>query len=237
MPRLPTKRPLSARLEGHGPNASEFFPAPEHSGPEGLVGIGGSLEPAWLLDAYRHGIFPWPDGDYEPLLWWSPDPRAIIELGDLHVSKRLQRTLKSNPFRVSYDEEFAGVIDGCSSAPGRRGATWLTRDMLIAYKQLHALGHAHSVEVWSKETGQLAGGVYGVAIGGVFAAESMFHRVTDASKVALVHLERHLIERGYQLWDIQQWTEHTGRMGAIEIPRAEYLERLAAAVTLPVTFR
>lgn len=221
----------------HGPNASLFFPAPDHSGPEGLVGIGGSLEPEWLLDAYRHGIFPWPDGDYEPLLWWSPDPRAVIELGQLHVSRRLRRTLSADRFRVSFDEDFDRVIEGCGSAPGRRGATWLTQDMLTAYKQLHRLGHAHSVEVWSREDDKLAGGVYGVAIGGAFAAESMFHTVTDASKVALVHLEQNLIAQGYQLWDIQQWTDHTGRMGATEIPRSEYLERLAIAVELNVVFR
>ena len=192
------------------------------------------LSPDWLLDAYRHGIFPWPDADYEPMLWWSPDPRAIIELDALHVSRRLQRTLRSARFEVTYDRAFDQVIEGCASAPDRQGGTWLTPEMIAAYCRLHELGHAHSVETWLN--GELAGGLYGVAVGALFAAESMFHLVTDASKVALVHLVRRLQERGYQVLDIQQWTEHTGRMGASEIPRSEYLDRLARAVEVPVTF-
>jgi len=198
------------------------------------VGIGGVLQPDWLLDAYRHGIFPWPDSDYEPMLWWSPDPRAVIEFDALHVSRSLQRTLRSGRYRATVNREFAAVIDACATAPGRKGATWLTDEMLAAYKRLHELGHAHSVEVWRDE--QLAGGVYGVAIGGAFAAESMFHYQRDASKVALVHLVGHLRARGYLLLDIQQWTDHTGAMGATEIPRSDYLNRLAMAVDLPVSF-
>jgi leucyl/phenylalanyl-tRNA--protein transferase len=193
------------------------------------------LSPEWLLDAYRHGIFPWPVWDDEPMAWWSLNPRAIIELDGLHVSQRLQRTLRSRQFEVTLDRDFAGVIGGCATAGGRVGETWLTSKMIAAYCELHRLGHAHSVEVWSE--GALVGGTYGVSIGGLFAAESMFHRATDASKVAVVHLVEHLRTRGYRLLDIQQWTSHTGRMGAIEIPRAEYLRRLAAARDLLVTFR
>lgn len=213
---------------------SKFFPHPSEAGPEGLVGIGGVLEPEWLIDAYRHGIFPWPDSAYEPMLWWSPNPRAIIELDGLHVSRRLQRTLRSVRFDVTCDRDFSAVIHGCATAPDRRGATWLTEEMIAAYERLYQLGYAHSVEVW--RGGSLAGGVYGVSIGGLFAAESMFYNVTDASKVAVVHLVRRLRERGYQLLDIQQWSPHTGSLGAVEISRTQYLHRLADAVELPVSF-
>jgi leucyl/phenylalanyl-tRNA--protein transferase len=198
------------------------------------VCVGGRLSPPWLLDAYRHGIFPWPVWDDEPLAWWSPDPRALIELDGLHVSARLRRTLRSGRFDATIDREFAAVIRGCATAKGRVGQTWLTPAMIAAYCELHRLGHAHSVEVW--RNGQLAGGAYGVAIGGAFAAESMFHRATDASKVAVVRLVEHLRSRGYQLLDIQQLTPHTGRLGAVEISRTEYLRRLAVARDLPVTF-
>jgi leucyl/phenylalanyl-tRNA---protein transferase len=217
-----------------GLSAPRFFPSPLATSADGLVCIGGRLTPEWLLDAYRHGIFPWPVWDEEPMAWWSLDPRAIIELDGLHISRRLQRTLGSGHFRATVDRDFEAVIRGCSSATGRVGETWLTPAMIAAYCELHRLGHAHSVEVWCD--GELAGGTYGVSIGGVFAAESMFHRVTDASKAAVVRLVEHLRSRGYQLLDIQQWTPHTGRLGAVEIPRAEYLRRLAAAKKLPVTF-
>lgn len=213
---------------------SKYFPHPDQSGPEGLVAIGGVLEPDWLIDAYRHGIFPWPDAAYEPMLWWSPDPRAIIELDSLHISRRLRRRLRSDRFSASCDEQFASVINACATAPGRRGATWLTDEMIDAYCQLHASGHAHSIEIW--RDGLLVGGVYGVAIGGAFAAESMFYRVRDASKVAVAYLVAHLNARGYGLLDIQQWTEHTGTLGAEEIGREEYLARLASQVDRPVTF-
>jgi leucyl/phenylalanyl-tRNA--protein transferase len=217
-----------------GMSNPNFFPSPVATTADGLVCVGGLLSPEWLLDAYRHGIFPWPVWDDEPIAWWSPDPRAIIELDGLQVSTRLVRTLRSRRFQVTTDHDFAGVIHGCATAPGRVGQTWLTPSMIDAYCELHRLGHAHSVEVWRGD--QLAGGTYGVAIGGLFAAESMFRRVTDASKVAVVHLVERLRSRGYHLLDIQQLTPHTGRLGAIEIPRTEYLRRLAAARDLAVTF-
>lgn len=215
-------------------NRPEYFPHPDQAGPEGLVAIGGVLETDWLLDAYRHGIFPWPDAAYEPLLWWSPDPRAVIELDGLHVSRRLRRTIRSGRFTATCDRAFAAVIHACATSPGRRGATWITPEMIAAYTKLHNEGHAHSVEVWRE--GKLAGGVYGMAIGAAFAAESMFHRERDASKVAVACLVAHLRERGYRLLDIQQWTSHTGSLGAVEISRREYLRRLAAAINEPVTF-
>lgn len=211
-----------------------FFPPPTATSSDGLVCVGGRLDPDWLLDAYSHGIFPWPVWDDEPMAWWSPDPRAVLEFDELHVSRRLQRTVESGKFEITCDVDFAGVVRGCATAQGRRGHTWLTPAMIDAYLQMHRLGHVHSVEAW--HAGRLAGGTYGVAIGGLFAAESMFYRVRDASKVALVHLVAHLRARRYRLLDIQQWTPHTGRLGAVEIPRVEYLRRLAAAIAEPVTF-
>jgi leucyl/phenylalanyl-tRNA--protein transferase len=214
---------------------SRFFPPAELAGPEGLVAFGGKLTPEWLIDAYRHGIFPWPTGNpEEPIPWWSPDPRAIIPLEEFHVPRRLARTCRSGRFGVTLDREFAGVIHGCASAEGRRGGTWLTPPMIAAYVRLFELGHAHSAEAWCE--GQLAGGVYGVAIAGLFAAESMFYRVGDASKVALAHLVAHLQNRGYSLLDIQQLTPHTVQFGGREIPRLQYLSRLAMALAQPVTF-
>jgi leucyl/phenylalanyl-tRNA--protein transferase len=213
---------------------SRFFPSPTSTTPEGLLCIGGRLAPEWLLDAYGHGIFPWPMWEDEPVAWWSPDPRAIIELDGLRVSRRLQRTIRSGKFRVTYDEDFAGVIRGCATAGERSGNTWLTPAMIAAYCRMHALGHAHSVEVWQGD--RLVGGTYGIAIGGLFAAESMFHFVRDASKVALAHLVSHLDARGFSLLDVQQWTAHTGRMGAIEISRDDYLRRLGSATKLAVSF-
>jgi leucyl/phenylalanyl-tRNA--protein transferase len=150
------------------------------------------------------------------------------------VSRRLRRTCRSAKFEVTRDADFAGVIRGCAMAPSRLNQTWLTPEMIDAYIRLHKLGHAHSVEVWFEQ--ELAGGVYGVAIGGVFSAESKFYRVRDASKVALVHLVEHLHARGYTLLDIQQLTPHTARFGAAAIPRLDYLRRLAGALDLPVTF-
>jgi leucyl/phenylalanyl-tRNA--protein transferase len=210
-----------------------YFPPPRDADAYGLLGVGGELSVAWLLDAYSHGIFPWPTND-NVLAWWSPDPRAVFEIGTLHVSRRLARTWRSGKFEVSCDRDFAGVIDACATTRDRRRATWLTPSMRAAYKQLHAEGHAHSVEVWHE--GRLAGGTYGVAIGAMFAAESMFYLVRDASKVALMHLSAHLRSRGYKLWDIQQLTEHSASLGATAISRGEFLDRVAAAVALPINF-
>lgn len=197
--------------------------------------VGGRLTPEWLLDAYRHGIFPWPMwGDWMPMTWFSLDPRAIIELDGLKVSKRLKRTIRSGKFQLTCDRAFSQVILECSKPRHARDGTWITPAMRKAYTKLHNQGHAHSVEVW--QDGQLVGGIYGVSIGGLFAGESMFHTVRDASKVALAGLVSHLRSRGYQLFDIQQWTPHTGSLGAIEISRDEYLYRLEQVVDLPVSF-
>jgi leucyl/phenylalanyl-tRNA---protein transferase len=204
---------------------------PETADEEGLVAVGGDLGLLTLLDAYRHGCFPW-YGEGMPVCWWSPDPRAIIPLDGLHVSRRLARTVRSGRFTTSVNRDFAGVIHACAHRPGE--GTWLTREMIDAYRNLHAFGHAGSVEVWAGD--ELAGGVYGVAIGGLFAAESMFHRVTDASKVALVALLERLNERGFTLLDIQMVTPHTTRMGAVEVPRRDYLARLRGALAISARF-
>jgi leucyl/phenylalanyl-tRNA--protein transferase len=215
-------------------SASQFFPPPTATTEDGLLCVGGRLSPEWLLDAYRHGIFPWPMWADDPIAWWSPDPRAIIELDGLHISRRLQRTIRSGKFQVTCDQDFRGVIQSCATAGDRRGNTWLLPNMIAAYCRMHQLGHAHSVEVWYE--GALVGGTYGIAIGGLFAAESMFHHVTDASKVALAALVSHLRARSFELLDIQQWTPNTGRLGAIEISRTEFLQRLERAVNQSVMF-
>jgi leucyl/phenylalanyl-tRNA--protein transferase len=226
-----------------GANRGRPWMSPELAGPDGLVGIGGDLRPATLLRAYSDGVFPWfSQGD--PILWWSPDPRAIIELDGLHVSRSLARTIRKGKFRVTVNRAFGAVVRGCAEA--REDGTWITRPMIAAYETLHRLGHAHSVETWvradptvshgpptprgSLDGWVLAGGIYGVAVGALFAGESMFHRVSDASKVALVALVGRLRECGYELFDVQMRTDHTTRMGATDISRSEYLRRLRAAV-------
>jgi leucyl/phenylalanyl-tRNA--protein transferase len=214
---------------------SKFFPPAEMAEPEGVVLFGGRLSPEFLLDAYAHGIFPWPIfHDTDIVVWWSPDPRAVFEFRRFRITRRLWRTCHSDRFQVTCDRDFAGVIEGCATASGRRRNTWLTPDMIAAYRRLHELGHAHSIEVWHE--GKLAGGTYGLAIGGLYAGESMFHYQRDASKVALVYLVHHLQARGYRLFDIQQLTEHTASLGAVEIARGEYLDRLASALDAPITF-
>jgi leucyl/phenylalanyl-tRNA--protein transferase len=204
---------------------------PEFADEYGLVAVGGDLSSERLLEAYRRGIFPWYD-EQTPILWWSPEPRAVFELDGLRVSRRLRRTLRSGRFSVTVNRDFAAVIRACAVRPGQ--GTWITADMIAAYERLHHLGHAHSVEAWQGDV--LAGGVYGVAVGGLFAGESMFTRVRDGSKVALVALAERLRRRGFALFDIQFVTDHTKRLGAVEIPREEYLARLREAIERPVTF-
>ncbi len=204
--------------------SSEPLPEPGTADARGLVAIGGDLSVPRLLEAYRRGIFPW---DVDPVTWWSPDPRGIFEWDSLHRSRSLERTLRRQCFQVTFDQAFTAVMRGCAArAPGRY-STWIHPAMITAYTNLHLCGHAHSVECW--QSGVLVGGIYGVAIGGLFAGESMFHRVGDASKVALVHLTDHLREKGFSLFDIQMVTPATQSLGATWIPRTEYLKRLAAA--------
>jgi leucyl/phenylalanyl-tRNA---protein transferase len=210
------------------------FPDPRQASPEGIVAVGGDLAPERLLDAYRHGIFPWPMEGIDQHLWWSPDPRAILPLDGFIASQRLLRRIRSGEFQVTSDRTFRDVMLGCSTGPGREDGTWISPEMIDAYSALHELGHAHSVEVWKDD--KLVGGTYGVAIGGLFAAESMFYRVRDASKVALYKLVEHLNARGYQLLDVQQWTPHTASLGVIEVRRSAYLKRLAEVVEMEVGF-
>jgi leucyl/phenylalanyl-tRNA--protein transferase len=207
------------------------FPDPRNATPDGLVAVGGDLSVARLLLAYRMGIFPW---TVDPITWWSPDPRAIFELNEFHVSRSLARVLRKAVFQTTIDRAFRQVMEGCArSAPGRRD-TWITREFLEAYTRLHVLGHAHSLECW--QDGQLAGGIYGVAVGGLFAGESMFHRASNASKVALFRLVEHLNRRRFALFDIQMLTPVTKQLGGTTLPRSEYLERLAAAIIQPCSF-
>jgi leucyl/phenylalanyl-tRNA--protein transferase len=205
------------------------LPDPSQAREDGLVAVGGDLSVERLLEAYQSGLFPW---SVDPITWWSPDPRGVLPVGAVHVSRSLARTLRRAPYTVSFDQKFSAVIRACAEVP-RSGAssTWISPQLLQAYEQLAQAGHAHSVECWQE--GRLVGGVYGVCVGGFFAGESMFHHADDASKVALVHLDRHLARRGFTLLDCQMVTSVTRSLGATEIPRAEYLGRLARAVSQP----
>ena len=218
------------------PREKPHFPPVEAAGPDGVLVVGGSLAPDWMLEAYRRGIFPMPiQVERRRLIaWLSPDPRGILELDQVHVSRRLLRRLKRGEFQFTLNRDFAGVVEGCAAPRGTDDDCWLTLAMQNAYLNLHQLGHAHSVEVW--QAGRLVGGIFGVAIGGLFAGESMFHRVTDASKAALAILVEHLRQRGYSLFDVQWTNSHTRSLGAVEIPRSEYLSRLAVAIERRVRF-
>jgi len=191
--------------------------------PDGLLAIGGDLSVTRLINAYRRGIFPWfSDGD--PILWWSPDPRTALFPEQLRISRSLRKTLRRGLFHTTTDRDFDAVIHACAQPRSAGGGTWLVPEMIAAYRRLHHEGFAHSVEVWHDST--LAGGLYGVAIGRVFFGESMFTRISDASKVALVHLCRLLSERGFRLIDCQVLTGHLIRMGAEQIPREDFVRML-----------
>jgi leucyl/phenylalanyl-tRNA--protein transferase len=207
------------------------FPDPDLVDAEGLVAIGGDLGTERLLAAYRKGIFPW---TADPITWWSPDPRAIFELDRFHVPQSLARVIRQGKFEITMDQSFPSVMEGCAAPVPGRGGEWITEEFIEAYTRLHRQGHAHSVECRLRD--ELVGGIYGVSIGGFFAGESMFHRVNDASKVALHHLVGHLRQRGFALFDIQMVTPATKPLGAIEIPRCEYLQRLSAAVAMNCSF-
>ena len=208
------------------------FPPVEQASPEGLLAIGGDLRPERLLEAYRHGIFPWYSGD-QPLLWWSPDPRTVLFPEKLHVSRSMKRSLRPGLFSVTLDRCFRAVMTACAEPRPQYpdGGTWITAEMLTAYTRLHELGYAHSVETWAE--GELVGGLYGVALGGAFFAESMFTHTSDASKVALVSLVRQLQNWGFRLMDCQQSSPHIKMLGAEDIPRREFLDHLTAALILP----
>jgi leucyl/phenylalanyl-tRNA---protein transferase len=213
------------------------FPPVEKADSDGLVGIGADLEPGTILAAYRRGLFPMPVGRRGTLGWWSPDPRAVIPLDRLHVSRSLRRSRRR--FEIRIDTAFDAVIQAC--ADPKRPHGWISPDVRDAYTRLHELGWVHSVEAWDRHDGELAGGLYGVAIGGLFAGESMFHRRTDASKVALVALvdlmrdgQREPRSPTHRLLDVQWMTTHLAQLGAVEVAREDYLELVRRAIDSPL---
>ena len=197
------------------------FPDPDGADADGIVGLGADLEPETLVHAYRRGIFPWPHPGV-PLPWFSPDPRGVVAVGDVRVARSLRSRLRTCGWDTTADRAFEAVIGACSRRDGE--GTWITARMRAAYIRLHELGWAHSVEVWDGE--ELVGGLYGVQVGGVFTGESMFHRVSDASKVALVDLAARLGDAGGSLIDVQITTDHLATMGAADMPRSRFLRRL-----------
>jgi leucyl/phenylalanyl-tRNA--protein transferase len=213
------------------------FPPVEEADGDGLVGVGEDLEPGTILAAYRRGLFPMPVGRRGTLGWWSPDPRAVIPLDGLHVSHSLRRSLRR--FEIRVDTAFEDVIDACADPARPHG--WISPEVRAAYTRLHELGWVHAIEAWDRADGALAGGLYGVAIGGLFAGESMFHRRPDASKAALAALIDllHDAEHGspwreHRLLDVQWMTPHLARLGAVEVPRVTYLELVRRAVECPL---
>jgi len=210
----------------------ELFPPLEAAllEPEGLIAVGGDLGEARLLAAYRQGIFPWFE-EPDPILWWSPDPRAVIFPSELHLSRSLRKRLRQAPFRISADTAFKSVMAGCAGQRAESTGTWIGRGMQRAYTGLHHAGYAHSVEAWEGDL--LVGGLYGVAIGRVFFGESMFALAPDASKIAFAHLAVQLREWNYTLIDCQQDTAHMQRFGSRRIARGEFRDILAINTVLP----
>jgi leucyl/phenylalanyl-tRNA---protein transferase len=198
--------------------------------PNGLLAAGGGLSVDRLVQAYRHGCFPW-FSEGEPILWWSPDPRMILLPEELHVARSLRRRVRRGNYEIRSDTSFRDVVEGCAAPRNGAGGTWLTPDMIEAYVRLHEAGHAHSIETWID--GALVGGLYGVAIGRAFFGESMFTRVPDASKLALVHSVAQFRRWGFGLIDCQMQTAHLASFGARDIPRADFKTRVAALVDQP----
>jgi leucyl/phenylalanyl-tRNA--protein transferase len=207
-------------LDEHNPQ----FPDPNTAldEPDGLLAAGGNLKTDTLLSAYYHGIFPWySEGD--PILWWSPQTRCVIEPGALHISKSLKKSLRQQAFKVTFNHSFQNVIEACSRKDTQEGS-WINQEIMDAYNELHIQGHAHSIEVWRNQ--ELIGGAYGVAMGAIFCGESMFSYATNSSKIALVYLCKQLIKMDFKLLDCQIETDHLLRMGAQLLPRSEFLALL-----------
>ncbi|WP_199775627.1 leucyl/phenylalanyl-tRNA--protein transferase [Microbulbifer pacificus] len=198
--------------------------------PDGLLAVGGDLTPEWLLAAYRRGIFPWFSDD-QPILWWSPSPRCIVRPQALSLSRSLRKVIRQGRYQVTFDRAFEAVMEGCAAPRANQPGTWITADMCDAYTTMHRLGHAHSVETWLD--GKLVGGLYGLAVGRMFYGESMFHRATDASKVAFAHLVRQLAVWGCELIDCQVSNPHLLSLGAEEISRTEFEEALRVEIEKP----
>lgn len=211
---------------------SNAFPDPRLAEPSGLLAVGGDLSADRLMAAYRSGIFPW-FGDGQPILWWSPDPRTVLHTDELHVGRSLKKRMRQQPYRITLDRDFDGVIQRCAATerPGQDG-TWITPEMARAYGVLHQRGLAHSAEAWD-EDGALVGGLYGVAIGRMFFGESMFALKADASKIAFVAVVQQLNAWRFPLIDCQMPTDHLARFGATELPRQAFLERVQTLVSLP----
>lgn len=209
-----------------------MFPPVEQATPEGLLAIGGDLSSERLLDAYRRGIFPWYSAG-QPILWWSPDPRAVLYLDRFKISHSLAKRLRRNTYEVTLDADFGNVVAACA-APRQKdpvAGTWITREMARAYNKLHTMGYAHSVETWYD--GKLVGGLYGLALGRGFFGESMFSSMTDASKVALAALVEHLKRLGVEFVDCQLPSPHILSLGAVEVPRSLFLHELSDALKTP----
>ncbi len=208
-----------------------IFPPPELASENGILAVGGDLSPLRLVEAYRNGIFPWySDGD--PIIWWSPDPRYVLFPDELRVSRSMRQVMRRSVFEISFDRDFRAVIEACRTNRRRHEkGTWITGDMLEAYSELHDLGLAHSVEAW--RDGTLAGGLYGVSLGGCFFGESMFAAVSNASKAAFIALVERLRSRGFALVDCQVHTAHLESLGARGIPRGEFMRLLAEALKMP----
>jgi leucyl/phenylalanyl-tRNA--protein transferase len=220
------------RIQSLDTLAPARFPNPEDAlaDPNGLLAFGGDLSPQRLIAAYAHGIFPWySEGD--PLLWWSPDPRCVFATDAVHRSHSLAKFLRKSTWQWSMDRAFEEVMRACAAPRDGQQGTWITPDMVTAYTNLHLLGHAHSLEVWDGEA--LVGGLYGVAVGRMFSAESMFSRRTNASKAALHALAKTLRERGFPIIDAQVPNPHLLRMGACNMPRTRFLARLAQLAAEP----
>jgi len=209
-----------------------WFPPVVAAEDYGLLAVGGDLSPERLLLAYSLGVFPWYNPG-EPILWWSPDPRCVLFPSAVHISRSLQRFMRKQPYRISFNENFIGVISGCRSSRVTLdgSGTWITPEMEKAYTHLHQLGFAHSVECWDGD--QLVGGLYGICIGRIFFGESMFSYSRNASKVVLVHLMEYLQQKGFELLDCQQTTDHLVSMGAVEISRQEFQQHLHKAQVPP----
>jgi len=208
-----------------------IFPSPLLARKEGLLAVGGDLSQERLLLAYRMGIFPWYSKD-EPIMWWSPDPRLVLYPSELRISRSLKKTIKKQIFKLTVDEAFERVISACACSRTQADeGTWIVEEMIDAYCRLHESGLAHSVEAW--QGGRLAGGLYGVSLGKCFFGESMFTRISNASKVALVALVEHLQALGFDLIDCQTSTPHLIGFGAREIPRTRFLKELAQALKSP----
>lgn len=192
--------------------------------PNGLLAAGGALTPDWLLAAYRRGIFPW-FSDGEPILWWSPDPRMVVFPDQVRITRSLRKTLRNSAYEVRLDHDFAAVIKACAEPREPGGGTWITPAIQAAYLRMHELGYAHCVETWID--GELAGGLYGIAIGRAFYGESMFSRRTDTSKIAFAHLTRFLLQHDFRVLDCQMTTQHLSSLGGREIPREAFARMLA----------